>query len=302
MKSIVVAALVLLAMPHVGLAIIIRPDRDDGEYRRLAARYPAVCWIEAGGGTGTLIAPTWVLTAAHNVDNLSQSQHACMVKFGERQYPVNRIIYHPDHHFDREQRISSGVDLALLRLESPVADVDPIPLYVGQSESGQMATIIGYGLTGTFETGPPPATPMDQFVPTKRAGTSIIIQVNAESFGMMIDTLESATDLEAALAAGDSGGPALIQVDDRVFLAGVASVSPGGSGAAIRQTFGDVDSFVRVSTYARWIEKESGEDYGAHRTLGLWVFTCALLVVLAVVAVWFVRCRGIGRIRRKRAG
>ena len=49
-------------------AIMTRHDRADADYVRLGTKYPAVAWVQAFA-EGTLIAPRWVLTAAHAIGN-----------------------------------------------------------------------------------------------------------------------------------------------------------------------------------------------------------------------------------------
>ena len=53
-------------------ALLIRPDRDDAEYLELATRYTSSVLLEAPDGEGVLIAPRWVLTAAHMAKALQE--------------------------------------------------------------------------------------------------------------------------------------------------------------------------------------------------------------------------------------
>lgn len=53
--------LLAAAAPH---AIVIRHDRADAQYRALAEKFPAVSSF-GRAGAATLVAPQWVVTAAH---------------------------------------------------------------------------------------------------------------------------------------------------------------------------------------------------------------------------------------------
>ena len=70
-----IASAALASLPLPAGAILIRPDRDDAEYLELATRYPASIALPAGG-EGVLIAPRWVLTAAHRAKALQEMKPA----------------------------------------------------------------------------------------------------------------------------------------------------------------------------------------------------------------------------------
>lgn len=56
----------LLLAASAAQAIVIRDDVDDARYRVAAAEFPALVDMP-GEGHGVLIAPQWVVTAAHAV-------------------------------------------------------------------------------------------------------------------------------------------------------------------------------------------------------------------------------------------
>ena len=58
--------LALLVVSSSASAIVIRDDVDDSKYRIAASDFPALADMP-GEGHGVLIAPQWVITAAHAI-------------------------------------------------------------------------------------------------------------------------------------------------------------------------------------------------------------------------------------------
>jgi len=67
---------------------------------------------------------------------------------------------------------------------------------------------------------------------------------------------DGVTALEGVGAAGDSGGPAFIEVDGEMLIAGLNSWGdppPGGGNNDIGK-YGGIDASTRVSSYLKWID------------------------------------------------
>src|SRR5258708_6764882 len=132
-------------------AILIRPDRDDAEYLELANKYPAAVLLNAPDGEGVLIAPRWILTAAHRVKALQEMNPVPRIAIGGREYEVASFHPHPDW-----RKGDSRSDIGLLQLKRAVTDVEPAALYREQDEGGKTVILVAHGSTGKIG-GEPPA-------------------------------------------------------------------------------------------------------------------------------------------------
>jgi len=124
-------------------AILIRADRDDAEYLELATRYTSSVLLEAPDGEGVLIAPRWVLTAAHRAKALQEMKAPPRLRFGARDHEIQSMVLHPDW------TKGGHSDVALILLEEPVRNVEPTLLYRGADEGGKSLVIVGHGAIGT---------------------------------------------------------------------------------------------------------------------------------------------------------
>ena len=236
--GIVVFGIALIATPDAE-AIIIRHDRPDSKYLELGARYPAVGFV-GRDGEGTLVGSRWVLTAAHVARGIPNG--ARHVEFGGIKYKVENVFLNP------EWSGRGRGDIALLKLESEVKGIDPVHIYTGKEETGKTVVFVGRGDTGTGLTGP---RTMDR---KKRGATNKVERADKDWIYFMFDDPagSAATELEGISGPGDSGGPALIEKDGRVFTIGVSVWgNPGKNG---RGTYGATEGYTRVSSFAKWIE------------------------------------------------
>ncbi|MBT8401195.1 MAG: trypsin-like serine protease [Rhodothermia bacterium] len=243
LRIIVVASLLLGATPHLpnldaNDVIVTRHDRADSLYLELGKQFGAVGKV-GRGGDGTLIAPEWVLTAAHVARGMQRRSKNLEVVLGDKNYSVLQVILHPDW------RDMGPHDVALLRLAHSVEDIDPIAVYTGNAELDQIATLVGHGDTRTGLGG---EWVMDG---ERRGATNKVDRVDEQWLYFTFDEPLIATDLEGTPGRGDSGGPALIMADGEWFVAGVSSL--GRDGKFGPGTYGAVDHFVRVSSYQDWI-------------------------------------------------
>lgn len=238
------AMLVIALVSHPAAAIVIRHDRDDARYVALGARFPAAVTV-LPDGSGVLIAPDWVLTAGHVARGVAS--RSPRVEIDGREHEVKRIFVHP------KWREMGPHDVGLLQLGAPAQRVTPVELYTGDDEVGQEVTFVGRGDTGTGLTGP---QAMDG---KKRGATNTVESADEDWIFFNFDEGDDATDLEGVSGPGDSGGPALVTREGRVYTVGVSVFADGrGKGPG---RYGVLEGYTRVSTHREWIESiVSGES------------------------------------------
>lgn len=244
----VVLVLVLLAS-SLASAVVWRHDVDAAAVLALGAKFPAVGRV-LPSGSGTLIAPTWVLTAGHVAEHLPVKQS---IAFGGRVYRIKQAYVHPQGHRPTDamghpiKNRPPEVDLGLLELEAPVTGVVPLALYRGRDELGKTMTIVGCGDFG------PAGARRPHEDGRCRAVTNQVADAGPRRLFFPFDAPPAGTSLEGIGVAGDSGGPALIEVDGQRQVAGVSSGGDGPPGA-----YGTVDIYTRVSSYLPWIDQIVG--------------------------------------------
>jgi len=294
-----VAACFVSGVAAPAVAGVILDGVADAFYLDLAnePQYDAVgklTWDEPGGsflGSGTLIADSWVLTAAHNVDG-SDGGGAGLSNLtfilGGTNYAAEEWIIQPTWSElggdSNDANYFTGYDIALVRLAS-VPDAEPAELYTGNGELGQLATTVGFGATGVGSSGF-----LDGTSGSKRAGQNVVDVVgsaktpgslpfffnvdNDRLLGVDFDSpttigeskLGSNTpvELEYLIAPGDSGGGLFIDVDGQTLLAGVTSFGQSTDLNGPNSDYGDLGGFTRVSSFTDWIWETIDGESASH--------------------------------------
>jgi hypothetical protein len=243
-RAILLLAFLCCALPCA--AILIRPDRDDAEYQEMATKFESSIILDAPDGEGVLIAPRWVLTAAHMAKALQEMKALPKLRFAGKEYEIQSMTLHPEWKKGLPQS-----DIAVIQLRRAVPDVDPTPLYREQDEMGKVVVIVGHGYTGLIGGKPLPKEKWDR---KKRAAVNTVDRVTPRLIALKIKPPEEASDLQGAAAPGDSGGPAYVQTEAGLFVIGIGSATDDTNDNKIIGDPGDWELYVRVSTFVPWIE------------------------------------------------
>lgn len=224
-------------------------------------------------GHGVLIAPRWVVTAAH-----AAPMQGIEVSVGGVARKVERVITYPGYKRLPDQLVeealasgdlskvyaflASSNDIALVELASPVTDVAPVALYRGDKEAGMTVQLVGRGATGNGAEG---QVPHGSHRAALRRAFNVIVGTGARYVWYRFDPPSSALPLEGITGSGDSGGPLLIEDGGSRQLVGLASWSkyppdhPFWSKYAPGRPFqqglyGQIVYGVRISNYIEWME------------------------------------------------
>lgn len=256
--------------------------------------YDGVVRVTAGSyyGTGELLfGGQAVLTAAHL---FSAGTADVRVTFetatGSQTVTSSQVGVHPAYDAD-----NGNHDLAIVWLNDHApANADRYNLYRDGDEIGRTMTIVGYGLSGSGDTGgldSDTASPLrlkaqnafdaegdalklalgGTMAWTPAPGTQLMADFDDGSVARdALGLLANRHDLglgqnEGLIASGDSGGPAFIDG----LVAGVAnyitSISYGtarpDTDAVVNSSFGEIGAWLRVGAYQQWIDQNLRAGY-----------------------------------------
>lgn len=220
-------------------AIVIRHDVDDARYHTSMDEFPALATFYTTGGHGVLVADSWVLTAAHATLCL---QPASVITVGGEPVTVAGIYIHPDY------RPNATHDIALVRLQAPVAHIQPVRLYHLTNEQGMHVWLTGRGRTGNGKTGQ--VADQDDYQKVLRTAQNTITDTRPQLLTVFFDEGQRALPREGVTGDGDRGGPAYIADDNGFHVVGISSRFQG-EGAGL---YGVRDIFTRVSAFTPWIK------------------------------------------------
>ena len=201
--------------------------------------------------SGVLIDKSWVLTAAHCVQGMSAPAIQVAVgaydltKFTGSRTPVRSIRIHPQF-----SSTSLYNDIALVELSDPSA-IQPIALFSGESVDntppsllGKLVTVLGWGVADSTTSWYYPEILRQVSLPVVADSTCNDIYTNPVLPSQFCAGYYEGKDA----CEGDSGGPAVVQVDGRWVHAGIVS-----AGVSCQEYFGWYGKYTRTSAYLSFI-------------------------------------------------
>lgn len=195
--------------------------------------------------SGTMIAPTIVLTAAHCVQGDATYK---IVEYDARRTPqlrdVAEVATHPKFNLNTMLAHRATADVALLRLASPIAAArQPQPIAAPRSpiEAGGLFTVAGIGVTVRGDGKSGGTVRAAKLIATGRPGT---LQIR------LVDPVSEGKDEGLGACTGDSGGPVFEDQQGRAVIIGVVSWSTGPNFTA---GCGGVTGVTPLSLYRDWI-------------------------------------------------
>lgn len=249
----VVLALAMMLAAAPSTARPAKPDVYDGK----KISQPRVAWQVVIYQTlrgprqgllcgGTVIAPHWILTAAHCFRSiggaripdglLAISHGSTTLAPGRDRVQIGKVIEHPSYQFGRWDN-----DIALVYTPTAMT-VTPIVLATEQQRVPGPLRVVGWGET---ETGPVSADLLYADIPPR--SQDVCEKIPAYN-GRLTERLMCAGNSGADSCHGDSGGPLYGSLDGgRALQFGITIAGEG---------CGDVPGvYVKVAAYRAWIEQ-----------------------------------------------
>jgi S1-C subfamily serine protease len=230
-----------------GFAGTIDPKTPDSKYLEYSKQFSYVGKLTGKSekgyeyfASGVAIDSNHILTAAHVVKDCA----SCFFTIKDTKYRVTKIVYSKKYN---DNKFGVG-DIAIGYIEDDMKlDVYP-NLYLDNNEEGMECSISGFGMNGTFETGPKNGDTL------QRAGTNIIDYIESDLLVCSPSKGKDKTSLEFLIASGDSGGGLFI--DGK--LAGINSCVFVSKGTP-NSKYGTESGHTRISKYIDWIIENTKE-------------------------------------------
>ena len=234
--------------------------------------------------SGVLIAPQYILTAAHNVAYDDRTiKRPFNIIIGGNTYTIStdaQVRVNPNY----DGVDFHGGDIAVVKLDTPVTGITPATRYSGTEEIGKQVVHKGFGIhknpspdgskvgynviDGTadqlnglgFKTVVSPQTVITNATPL----CLITDYDDGSATGNSLSAIGSASNPmsnELVVTSGDSGGGLFVRTNNGLRLVGIAidlaiHDSVTSAGIETESYYGRVSSYSRISAYKDWINTQ----------------------------------------------
>ncbi len=176
---------------------------------------------------------------------------------------VASVTVHPDYTGFLNPTVNDDLIIITLNQDIPAA-IPVTPIYTGVVAQGDLITMVGYGRTGFGDVGATinGASNIKRvgwnraeqfFADDEGSGTLELFQYDFDGPTLSTNCFGAGTlgnDIESVVAQGDSGGPAFIEADGRMYVWGVNTF--GGPCVGPFSVFGSVGGGILVTGYLPW--------------------------------------------------
>lgn len=201
--------------------------------------------------TGSLIAPTIVLTAGHCIAPGTSYRVIDSTTQPPRLITAQKAVTHPQFNMQSMLAHRATADVALLQLSSPVPGKVPAPLGTPRIPvmPGAQFSVVGIGVT---------ASGRDDVGTVRAAG--LTVTGNPGTLQMrLVDPLTQNKRVGIGACTGDSGAPAFEDQNGQSVIIGVVSWSTGANNS---DGCGGLTGVTPLTLYKDWILK-TARSWGA---------------------------------------